>query len=212
MTRPDARPGDFRFALLASGAEFSCQVLRSLQRHSRPPHLIVLPAYRPAPRAADSDSTLLHCDQPDAFVDLAGDLEIEYAPAAAQARCARRLSASGIDFILVACWPYLLGPELIAAPRWAALNLHPSLLPRYRGPDPLALQIANRESIFGVTLHLLNAQFDRGDIVDQAEFAVTPADAQRNLLEQRCAEIGVQLFLEAMERHAQGWELTVQRV
>ncbi len=141
------------------------------------------------------------------FLDLVGDCPVDYAPAAEQEQFAARFAARRIDFILVACWPYLIGAALLGAARKAALNLHPSLLPAYRGADPLGAQLAAGDSNFGVTLHLLDAQFDHGDIVAQDRIEPAPA---RATLERRCAERGAELFVDAAARFDDGWTLRRQ--
>lgn len=75
------------------------------------------------------------------------------------------------DYILVACFPFRIPEILIQAPRIACLNIHPSLLPKYRGPDPIFWQLKYGESQTGVSLHLLNAGFDTGPIVMQIPVA-----------------------------------------
>ena len=54
-------------------------------------------------------------------------------------------------------------------PRWGFLNVHPSLLPRYRGPYPLFWMLRNGDRCFGATIHFMNDQLDTGDIAAQAE-------------------------------------------
>ncbi len=71
------------------------------------------------------------------------------------------------DFLLVACFPYRLPLAVRRVPEKDALNLHPSLLPRYRGPTPLFWQFRCGETNTGVTLHRLAQELDRGDIIAQ---------------------------------------------
>jgi methionyl-tRNA formyltransferase len=129
----------------------------------------------------------------------AADIEIGYAPADRQLEAAELLSSRGIEFILVACWPYLIGETLAGSASAAALNLHPSLLPRYRGPDPLRQQREAGDERYGVTLHLLDRQFDHGDIVAQAEMPATGrGEGEAMAIEWRCAELGALLFVDAL--------------
>ena len=152
-----------------------------------------------------------------------GNLEIAYAPRAQQAQCAQQLRQHRIEFILVACWPYLLDRLLLESATKAALNLHPSLLPAYRGPDPIGAQLSCAEPHLGVSLHLLNSQFDQGDIVAQAELdqlepvqpeRVQPENDQskndRASLERCCAKLGVRLFIDAVNGYDAGWNLLPQ--
>jgi methionyl-tRNA formyltransferase len=69
----------------------------------------------------------------------------------------------------VACFPKRLPAALLRLPRWGCLNVHPSLLPQYRGPYPLFWTWRHGERNFGVTVHYMDEQFDTGDIAAQAE-------------------------------------------
>ena len=78
------------------------------------------------------------------------------------------------DFLLTACFPRLLPAEILAIPRLGALNLHPSLLPAYRGPEPLFWQFyygvtSSDATRTGITLHFMDEKADTGDIIAQAE-------------------------------------------
>jgi methionyl-tRNA formyltransferase len=71
------------------------------------------------------------------------------------------------DVILVTCFPRRLAAEVTRAARRACLNLHPSLLPRYRGPYPLFWQLRAGEADTGVSLHHVSERLDAGDLVAQ---------------------------------------------
>lgn len=185
------------FALLANGAFFSCTVLQALLRRNCRPRLLLLPEYPPAPEPAARGIEVAAETAPP-ILRIAEDIEIAYAPRARQRESAALVASRRIDFLLVACWPYLIDREFAASARGAALNLHPSLLPKYRGPDPLQQQLAAGDRHFGVTLHLLEQQFDRGDIVAQAELTDVDRDAGLKDLEWRCAELGVLLLCDAL--------------
>ena len=203
MMKSEPRAAAIDFALFATGAPFSCAVLRALRQLGCRPRRIVLPTYPPAAKPA-GEFELPETDDLGEFAVLVEDCTIDHAPAAEQERFATRLAAQRIDFFLVACWPYLICESLVRAARKAALNLHPSLLPAYRGPDPLGDQLAAGDPDFGVTLHLLNQDFDRGDVIAQARIDNgDPAD--RASLEQRCAERGAGLFVDAAAKFDEGW-------
>ncbi|MGH7306977.1 MAG: formyltransferase family protein, partial [Candidatus Rokuibacteriota bacterium] len=100
------------------------------------------------------------------------------------------------DLILSVWYRRLLGPELLAVPRVAALNLHGSLLPAYRGRAPLNWVLVNGETRTGVTLHHMTAAADAGDIVAQRPIGIEPDDTAFALYE-RMVRVGVELLLEA---------------
>ena len=111
------------------------------------------------------------------------------------------------DLIVVACFPYIFPPELLQLPTYGCLNLHPSLLPAYRGPAPLFWIARNDERTTGVTLHLLDEKVDSGDIVAQHSFE-RPDGISGVELEQRCAQVGADLLLAAVRQLEQGRPLT----
>jgi UDP-4-amino-4-deoxy-L-arabinose formyltransferase / UDP-glucuronic acid dehydrogenase (UDP-4-keto-hexauronic acid decarboxylating) len=99
------------------------------------------------------------------------------------------------DLILSVWYRRLLGAELLAVPRVAALNLHGSLLPAYRGRAPLNWVLVNGETRTGVTLHHMTLAADAGDIVAQRPISIDPDDTAFTLYE-RIVKVGVELLLE----------------
>jgi len=191
-----------RYALLLNGSNFACEVLRALQQHGLPPNLLVLPEYPPA---SLKTAALIEEARPNPLARLAGDIEIAYAPRSQQARFAQRLRQAKFDFLLVACWPYLIEQSVVDSVTRGALNLHPSLLPEYRGPDPLGEQLAAGETRPGVSLHLVSQAFDEGDILAQSALPPQPKPYDRSSLERACARLGSRLFIEALKGYDSGW-------
>ena len=99
------------------------------------------------------------------------------------------------DLILSVWYRRLLGPELLDLPRVAALNVHGSLLPAYRGRAPLNWVLVNGERRTGVTLHHMTVAADAGDIVAQRSIDIEPDDTAFTLYE-RMVKVGVELLLE----------------
>jgi methionyl-tRNA formyltransferase len=116
---------------------------------------------------------------------------------AAETLAALRALAS--DVIVTACFPRRLPPQWLAAPRLGCLNLHPSLLPAYRGPEPLFWQFRNGERQTGVTLHVMDETADTGALVAQA--AVPFPDGLRyDQAEWLTARAGAELLVNALRR------------
>ena len=84
------------------------------------------------------------------------------------AATAQLLAAQQADVACVACFPRLLPPSLLAVLRHGFLNMHPSLLPAYRGPAPLFWQLRDGVAKTGVTVHWMDASFDTGALAAQA--------------------------------------------
>jgi methionyl-tRNA formyltransferase len=102
------------------------------------------------------------------------------APAdATGAELERRVAALKPDFIFSFYYRSLLGERLLGAARRGALNMHGSLLPKYRGRAPVNWAILRGERESGATLHYMVAQADAGDIVDQMSVPVLENDDAR---------------------------------
>ena len=136
---------------------------------------------------------------------LASDIPVAYAPRSRQQEIVTSLQQHDIDLMLVACWPYLIDTSVIDALDGAALNLHPSLLPAFRGPDPIGEQLNSEDRHFGVSLHRLSDSFDRGDLVAQAEIQLAKKSPDREMVEQDCAKGGVQLFISLLDQDPASW-------
>ncbi len=86
---------------------------------------------------------------------------------------------------------------MIDLPRFGNLNLHASLLPKYRGAAPIQWAIASGESVTGVTTMRIDAGLDTGDILLQREIPITPKDTAETL-GPRLASVGADLMVETL--------------
>jgi methionyl-tRNA formyltransferase len=107
------------------------------------------------------------------------------------------------DVLVVAAYGQILKPEVLAIPRWGAVNVHASLLPRYRGAAPVAHAILQGDSHTGVTLIRMTPQLDAGDILAQEAVPIQPDDTTGSL-EARLAELGAQMTVALVQRLAAG--------
>ena len=87
------------------------------------------------------------------------------------------------DIILVGSWGERISKEIYDIPKVAAINAHPSLLPKYRGPNPYFWVIRNQEQSTGVSFHLLDSDYDTGAILAQEEIKIYPSDTGKSLKE-----------------------------
>lgn len=108
-----------------------------------------------------------------------------------------RLAGLKPDVICVACFPRLLPEKLLRLPKYGAMNLHPSLLPAYRGPSPLFWIFHDGLEHAGITLHLMDVHADTGDIVSQKPLAL-PDGITYSQAERVCSEEGARLMVEAL--------------
>ena len=113
------------------------------------------------------------------------------------------IAAHRPDAVVVACFPWKLPPPLLALPPLGCLNVHPSLLPVGRGPEPVFWTLRRGERRTGATVHGMDAGFDTGPIVAQAAIDV-PEGVRAPALEWRLMELGGRLVVEALPKLAAG--------
>ena len=107
------------------------------------------------------------------------------------------------DAIIVVGYGRIIPQWMIDLPRYGNLNLHGSLLPRYRGAAPIQWAIARGESVTGVTTMRIDAGLDTGDILLQAEEPIRPEDTALTL-GPRLAHSGAELMIRTLAGLANG--------
>ena len=108
-----------------------------------------------------------------------------------------------IDLIVVCVFPQILKAAILKTPRSGVINCHPSLLPRYAGPQPEFWVLKNGESVAGVTVHVMTENIDAGDIVAQQELIVGETE-NIGQLSQRQHHAAATLLAESVNAMAQG--------
>lgn len=111
------------------------------------------------------------------------------------------------DLVIVYSMAQLLTEQFLAIPKLGCINLHPSLLPSYRGPNPYFWMYYNQEKLGGVTLHFIDPGEDTGDIIDQRTYAIPLGMRFTDM--QKCAidELGVNMIMELMQKVQTGQPL-----
>ncbi|MCM1339999.1 MAG: methionyl-tRNA formyltransferase [Muribaculaceae bacterium] len=95
----------------------------------------------------------------------------------------RLMIALNVDLIIVGTWKERLKKETFSIPTVGTVNVHPSLLPKYRGPNPYMQTIMHGEKFSGVTLHLMDENYDTGAILLQKKVEILPEDTSKELRE-----------------------------
>lgn len=108
-----------------------------------------------------------------------------------------RLRELGPDLLVVVAFGRIIPPEVLAVAPLGGINLHPSLLPRYRGAAPIPRAIAAGDAETGITVLHVSEELDAGDIILQRPAAIQPDDTSATL-EGRLAERGAALLVEAL--------------
>ena len=101
--------------------------------------------------------------------------------------------ATDVDVIALAGYMRLLSNEFVARWRGRILNIHPSLLPKYRGLDTHARAIEAGDAVSGCSVHLVTEELDAGELLGQAEVPIEPGDTPQTL-EQRVLAAEHQLY------------------
>jgi len=101
------------------------------------------------------------------------------------------------ELIVVAAYGHILPQEVLNLPRYGCINVHPSLLPKYRGSSPIASAILDGEKITGVTIMLLDEGMDTGPVLRQKEVPISDEDTTGTLTA-KLATIGAQSLLETL--------------
>ncbi|HTY89303.1 MAG TPA: methionyl-tRNA formyltransferase [Candidatus Acidoferrum sp.] len=101
------------------------------------------------------------------------------------------------DLIVVVAYGQILPPAILALPRHGCLNVHTSLLPKYRGAAPIQWAIANGDAETGVTIMKMDAGLDTGPILSQRRTPISTEDDSQTLHD-RLARLGAALLLETI--------------
>jgi methionyl-tRNA formyltransferase len=110
-----------------------------------------------------------------------------------------QLTALNPDAIIVVGYGRIIPRWMLDLPPLGNINLHASLLPKYRGAAPIQWAIANGETVTGVTTMRIDAGLDTGDILQQQQLTITPQDTSETLAP-RLAAIGADLTVETLRR------------
>ncbi|MNX78104.1 Methionyl-tRNA formyltransferase [compost metagenome] len=109
----------------------------------------------------------------------------------------RRLEALSPDLLVVASFDKVLPPEVLDIAAYGGINVHPSLLPRHRGPAPVSRAIWAGDEETGLTVHLLEETVDTGPILLQHQHPIQPDDNAQRLI-RRLAKAAPAVLLEAL--------------
>jgi len=113
------------------------------------------------------------------------------------------LRAAQPDVLVVAAYGLILPSWLLSLPRWGCINIHGSLLPRWRGAAPVQRAIEAGDALTGICIMQMDAGLDTGDILRHESLAIGPADTSASL-SQRLAELGARLLLHTLHDLAEG--------
>lgn len=114
-----------------------------------------------------------------------------------------RLQQLQADLFVVAAYGQILSKSVLAVPRLGTINIHASLLPKYRGATPIHAAILNGDSETGITIIQIEPKLDAGPMLGHATLAIQP-DETTGQLEQRLAQLAIPLTLSVINQIAAG--------
>ena len=136
-------------------------------------------------------------------VALAHDLPVLQPPSLRRPDVVAELRALAPEVMVVAAYGQILKAAVLGIPPRGCLNVHASLLPRYRGAAPIAAAILAGEEETGVTIMLMDEGMDTGPILSQATCSIFPQDT-RESLSARLAQLGADLLMDTLPRWLAG--------
>jgi methionyl-tRNA formyltransferase len=184
--------------LFMGTAELSCDTLRALI--ASPAFQVVAVVTQPdRPKGRD----LKLQPSPVKVLGLSAKLPVLQPERARSAEFLEALRGLQPDLIVVAAYGQILPPSVLELPRFGCLNVHTSLLPRYRGAAPIQWAILNGDAETGVTIMKMDAGLDTGDILTQATTPIHPQDDSQSL-HNRLARMGAELLLRTIPDYVAG--------
>ena len=107
------------------------------------------------------------------------------------------------EAIVVVAYGRILPQSVLDLPKYGCLNVHASLLPKYRGAAPIQWTVLNGDPVAGVTIQQMDAGMDTGDMLSKASLAVEADDTTGTLFE-KLAHLGAELLVDTLEKVEKG--------
>ncbi|MDP2967373.1 MAG: methionyl-tRNA formyltransferase [bacterium] len=107
------------------------------------------------------------------------------------------------DLGILAAYGQIIPKDILDIPKFGFLNVHPSLLPKYRGPSPIQFTILNGEKKSGVTIILMDEKIDHGPIISQKSLEIEEQETAETL-HNKLAQLGAYLLLETIPKWVKG--------
>lgn len=108
------------------------------------------------------------------------------------------------DLAVVVAYGMIFSKEVLDIPKYGFVNIHPSLLPKYRGATPIQATILNGDEKTGVSLFLIDEKMDAGPILSQKELNLAICNLQFAILSGKLAELGANLLIETLPKYIKG--------
>ena len=181
-----------RIAIFASGEGSNFEaIVRACQQGRIGAECVLLVCDKPGAQAVERAKRL----GVESFVFSARDFESK---AAYEAEIVRRLDEAQVELVCLAGYMRIVGEVLLGSYEGRIINIHPSLLPSFRGAHALEQAFEAGVKVFGVTIHYVDSSLDGGAIIDQGAFHSEGESIER--VEERIHEIEHALYPEVVEK------------
>lgn len=107
------------------------------------------------------------------------------------------------DLVILAAYGQIIPKDILDIPKFGFLNVHPSLLPKYRGSSPIQFTVLNGEKKSGVTIILMDEKIDHGPIISQKSLEIKEQETSETLHD-KLAQLGARLLLETIPKWVKG--------
>jgi methionyl-tRNA formyltransferase len=107
------------------------------------------------------------------------------------------------DLYVLSAYGHILGRKLLEIPRYGGINIHPSLLPRYRGAAPIQRAIMAGEEKTGVTIFFMDEKIDHGEMIVQRSIPIEKDDTYGSLSE-KLSDLGAEMIIDTLRRVESG--------
>jgi len=175
-----------KFIFLGTG-NFASLILKNLIKTDFVPIWVITEKAKPAGRGRELKRTKVEATAQKNHLKVSRKLNI------------KKIKKANPDFLLVVDYGKILPQELIKQKKTKAVGIHPSLLPKYRGPTPIQTAILKGDDETGVTLFELDKEIDHGPIIAQKKITINKKNYQT--IENKLAKMGTKLFLESIAEY-----------
>jgi methionyl-tRNA formyltransferase len=177
--------------------QFAVTILESLLRSSYQ----VLAVYTQPEKAADRGRLVVF--PPVKKLALEQQIPVVQPESFESSEVVDKLASFQPELIVVTAFGSILPPEVLSLPKFACVNVHPSLLPRHRGPSPVANAILCGDELTGVTIMLMDSGLDTGPILAQERVGISCMETTGSL-GAKLADVGARLLLQTLPRWLEG--------
>lgn len=188
---------DYKFAkiVFCGSDDFSAQILGGLIDNGLTVISAITETAKPSGRGGNLKETIVN--------DLAKQNGIAVFQPATKDELTQIIEQIKPDLLILASYGKILPASALTLPRYGCLNVHPSLLPKYRGATPIQTAILNGEHETGVTIMSMAPQVDAGGIISQEKLAIESSDNAVSL-RQKLAIKGAQLLVKTIPAYLSG--------